>query len=234
MTDQNYTDVIVLLDKSGSMRSIAGATVKGVDDLITEQAAVGGKCLFTLIQFNVNMETTYDAIPICEAGEFSKRDYRPGGATALMDALGYTINNTGVRFQIMKEEERPNKVLFVIVSDGLENQSQMFRAETVAQMIAHQENYYKWEFVFIGTDFDVAAEQDRLKFKSAYIFNKDGAGTDGMFKGLSRSIARARTTGEDYNTAYVVSSAQAVAAGTADVESLAKATEATKASANKP
>lgn len=145
---KDLVEIVLVVDRSGSMRSIREDAEGGVNSLIDEQKKVPGEANVTLVQFDAEIETVMDAVPIQEAKEYY---LMPGGRTALFDAVGSTIQRVGERLAAMPEAERPEKVLFVIVTDGFENASREYTRDMVRSMIDLQTKEYNWEFQFQGT-----------------------------------------------------------------------------------
>lgn len=164
----DLTDITLVLDRSGSMQDIRSDAQGGVNAFIQEQAAEPGEARLTLVQFDTEYEFVHRGVPI---GEVPPYELVPRGATALLDAVGRAINETGSRLGKMDEAERPGLVIFVIVTDGLENSSREFTLEKVREMIEHQQSVYSWQFTFL------AANQDA--FESGGRMGLDPSGTAG-------------------------------------------------------
>lgn len=153
----DFTDISVVLDRSGSMASVATDTIGGFNTFLAEQKKQPGKATLTLAQFDDVYEVVHDGKPLAEVPELTSRTFVPRGSTALLDAIGNTINRTGKRLADMPDTERPGKVIVVILTDGFENASREFSKEKINEMIAHQRDKYQWEFVFIGANQDAIA-----------------------------------------------------------------------------
>jgi hypothetical protein len=172
---KNYTDIIVVLDRSGSMESIKSDTIGGVNHFIADQKGEPGEARWTLTQFDNEYEILANGIPIKDAKNLTERTYVPRGNTALFGAIGRTIDEAGRRFEAMPEKDRPEKVVFLIVTDGLENASHQhewskaYTQERVRQMIQLQSGVYQWQFVYIG------ANQDAILKASELGINRDNA-----------------------------------------------------------
>jgi uncharacterized protein YegL len=151
--NDNLVDVTVILDRSGSMATIANDTNGGLQSFIDEQKKVHDKNIkLTLVQFDDEYEVVYDRVDIREV---KKHTLQPRGSTALLDAIGKTINAKGAEFRRMKEENRPGKVIFVIITDGEENSSHEFAAPgLIKEMIEHQKDKYNWDFIYLGANQD--------------------------------------------------------------------------------
>lgn len=152
----NYTDITVLLDRSGSMASIKSAMESGFKEFLQQHRAVPSSRL-SLIQFDTEnpQESVYTAKPIADAPQL---DITPRGGTPLLDALCRAIDATGERFRAMAESDRPERILFVIVTDGEENASREFNRANVRDRVTRQSSMYKWQFVYLGANQDAFAE----------------------------------------------------------------------------
>ena len=155
---QDYCDITLILDKSGSMQPLTAETIKGVNGFIEKQRRQPGKCALSLILFDTNVNVPYLGRLITEAPRLDTTNYQAGGYTALLDAVGRGIDELGGRLKGMPEAERPGKVVVVIVTDGEENSSHQYKKEAVKAMIERQQALYKWEFVFLGANVDAFAE----------------------------------------------------------------------------
>lgn len=154
MTKPNSTEVVFIVDRSGSMRSIAEAMSSGFDEFVHKQKTLPGECKVTAVQFDTEYEVLYTAVPLDQVPPYK---LEPRGGTALHDAIGQTILAVGSRLGAMPEHERPSKVLFVIITDGGENASKEFTRERVFSMITHQREKYSWEFIYLGANQDAIA-----------------------------------------------------------------------------
>ena len=145
MTKQDYTLITAILDASGSMSNLAAETISGFNQFIDEQKALPGDAALTLAVFSspTNYDLVYDAVPLQSITPLTKNEYSPGGYTALHDAICLTVDSVGAKLSALQEEERPSKVLVLIMTDGLENASRTFHAEDVKERITHQTEKYK-------------------------------------------------------------------------------------------
>lgn len=155
----DLTDITVVLDRSGSMESIKSDAIGGLNEFVRKQKEGAGECLFTLVQFDNVYEFVHTAQPIKQIPALT---LEPRGSTALLDAVGRAILETGERFNKMDEAQRPGLVVFVILTDGQENSSKEFTKDKVKQMIEGQQNTYKWQFTFLGANQDAFAEAGGL------------------------------------------------------------------------
>ncbi len=155
--NNDYTHIAIVLDRSGSMAPTAQDTIGGVNTFIEGQKKLPGKCTLSLVQFDHEYTPMATFVDISNAPVLDGFNYVPRGMTALLDAIGRTINETGNTLRNMPEETRPSKVVFVIDTDGYENASKAFKREKIFEMISHQRDKYKWEFVFLGANQDAIA-----------------------------------------------------------------------------
>jgi hypothetical protein len=152
--NQNLTDITVVVDRSGSMQSCRSDAEGGLNSFIDKQKEEPGEALFTLVQFNTTYEFLHKGVPIKDVPKYN---LHPAGMTALLDAVGRAMDETGLRLKGMREEDRPGLVVFVIVTDGAENSSKEYTLEQIKTMIERQQRDYKWEFTFLGANQDAFA-----------------------------------------------------------------------------
>lgn len=190
VTRPNSTSISVLLDRSGSMWPLREETVSAVNDYIASQDDPGQEVTFSLHQFDDRYQTSYEARPAATAPRLAKLPlvptedadrlvpYVPRGWTALHDALGRTIDTLGQRLASMPEQERPSKVLVVVVTDGKENASKVYTTALVRGMVEHQTGKYGWQFVFLGANQDaaLAAGEVGISHGNALSFRPTGRG----------------------------------------------------------
>ena len=191
----NYTDITIILDRSGSMGDIAAETISGLNKFLDDQRQLPGETTISLVQFNNTITVTFNAVPIREVVPLSAEDYRPHGHTALLDAVGKTIKETGARLRNLAERDRPSKVIVVILTDGLENASRTYTREQVFRIIQHQRETYSWEFVFLGANQDAIREAGKIGIApgAALTFAASGAGAEAAFAATSSLIGTLRS-----------------------------------------
>lgn len=194
MVDMNYTDITVIVDKSGSMLHLTGDTIGGFNSFLKGQQNLPGKCKLSLVQFNDDVHPIYTGIDINYVAPLGPESYRTGGWTALLDALGQTITFTGLRFAAMKEEERPGKVLFVVITDGQENYSKEYNRETIRQMIKNQEANYNWNFTFMGADAGSILEAQSLGFASTHAYTHTSKGVNAVYTSMDVNVRNFRSS----------------------------------------
>lgn len=199
---KNYTDITVLVDRSGSMKQIKNAMESGFDEFLMQHQA-NPKTRLTLIQFDGqnSQEVIYTATPIKEA---ARLNLQPRGWTPLFDALCTAIDNTGSRLSAMREADRPNRVLFVIITDGLENASTSFKRADVRQRIEKQNGTYNWQFVYLGANQDAFAEAESFGIPQAMAANfaYSHRGAAAGIRGMTSNTVAYSNTGDANNLKF--------------------------------
>lgn len=191
---ENLTEIVILLDRSGSMETIREDTIGGINTFITDQKKAPGEARLSLIQFDDRYEINYTGRDIREVSLLTYNDFVPRSSTALLDAVGRTIDELGSRLRSIPEEQRPGKVLFVIMTDGLENASRKFNTEQVRQKITHQSEVYNWQFVYLGANQDAFAVGGSLGIAAAQTITYAASpfGTANVFTSLSNNTTAYR------------------------------------------
>lgn len=185
---KNYTDLNIILDRSGSMSSIAKDMAGGIKTFLEKEKETGDDTKVSFFQFDDQYETVFVDKDIKED---IKIDLLPRGSTALLDALGRTIVSVGEKLSKMKEADRPNRVLFLVITDGFENSSQEFTSEVVSEKVKHQREKYAWDFVFLGAGEDAVLAQHKGL----------GIGASSS-KGFARSAAAIASTWDTVTDSY--------------------------------
>lgn len=183
--NKNLTEIVIVLDKSGSMGHLAGDVIGGINTFIAEQKALPGDCNATLVLFNHGYDIAYSG----NLSEFPTIDasiYRASGNTAMLDAIGIAIDTTGTRLASMNEADRPNKVIFCILTDGEENSSKEFTGSQIKAKIELQTNTYAWEFMFLGANIDSSLASTSIGINAA--------SNSSSFAANARGIANAFTS----------------------------------------
>jgi hypothetical protein len=188
-------DITVVLDRSGSMQSVRQDTIGGFNAFLGEQRKLPGQCTVSMVQFDDQYEPLYSGKPVQDAPPLSADNFVPRGMTALLDAIGRTINETGRRLAAMPEAHRPGKVLFVILTDGGENSSKEFTRQQVFDMIGHQKSVYSWDFVFLGANQDAISVGRSLNIAdgSAMTYAANPVGTQAAFASASAYASQTRS-----------------------------------------
>ena len=195
----NLTEIVFILDRSGSMAGLESDVIGGFNSFIENQSKMDGRVIVTAVLFDHEYELLWNGIDARKA-RLTSNEYYVRGCTALLDAVGKTILDVERRLSMQPEEKRPGKVIFVITTDGLENASREFSYEKVKGLIKHQQERYGWEFVFLGANIDVAKEADSLGIcrDDAYSFKASKAGVAKMYDTVCEAATQKRqnnTTG---------------------------------------
>jgi len=192
---KNSTDITIILDRSGSMSAIKADTIGGFNQFLTEQQALPGEANISLFQFDNEYEQVFAGVPIKDAVPLNAATFVPRGATALLDAIGRTVNSTGARLGALPEEERPDKVVVVIITDGEENASKEFRRPQIYDLLTTQRETYNWQFIFLAANQDAIAVGGTLGVPKAasLTYAADSAGARSSYYSVSESLASLRT-----------------------------------------
>ena len=198
-----YSDITVVLDRSGSMACLVDEMIGAFNTFLDEQQQVAGQASFSLVQFDDRYEVYLDAVDLAKVGRLDRTTYVPRGMTALYDAVGRAIVATGTRLAALDEAERPDKVVFLIQTDGEENASHEYDAATLQAMIRHQQDKYAWEFVFLGANIDAGsvAEEIGIARDKALQYANNADGTRAAFAAVSDNLAGFRR-GDRQHMAY--------------------------------
>lgn len=191
---KNLTELVFILDKSGSMSGFESDTVGGFNSVIEKQRAEDGEVLVSTIFFNNFSEVIHDRVPIEEIKPMTVEDYRVGGCTALLDAIGGAIHHIGNIHKYARPEDVPEKTIFLITTDGMENASRRYGSDRVKEMIRRQEEKYGWEFIFVAANIDAVntAESIGIRRERAANYRQDSEGTEMMFCAMSEAVSSYR------------------------------------------
>ena len=194
------TEIAIVLDRSGSMASMAKEAVGGFNGFLESQQKLPGDARLTLVLFDHEYIVTYDGRPIKDVPPLDGHTYVPRGTTALLDAIGRTINTIGERLDKTPEPDRPGKVLIVILTDGLENASQEFKRNQIYSMIKHQREKYAWEFIFLGANQDAihAGSVIGIPASNAATFVAEPGGASEAFAAIACATAAYRASAPNY------------------------------------
>ena len=193
----SLAQITMILDRSGSMSSVLRPTIDGFNEFVEGQKNVPGDANVTLIQFDTEnpWEVVFEDKPVKKAPKLTSETYVPRGGTPLNDAIGRTIVDLGNRLEKINEADRPGKVIVVIMTDGLENSSREYSAPRIAEMIKHQHEVYKWEFVFLGANQDAILTGEKLGVPAtaAMTFAANVTGVRNTMRSTSSSVASYRS-----------------------------------------
>ena len=191
---KGLTEMVFILDRSGSMAGLETDTIGGYNSMLEKQKALEGEALVSTVLFDHENVVICDRKPIAEVPEMTEEEYFVRGCTALLDAVGRAIHHIGNVHKYAREEDRPEKTVFVITTDGMENASKAYTYRRVQEMIKRQTEKYGWEFLFLGANIDAKAEAGRLGIRErrAVKYQNDKKGTALNYKVVGEAIAELR------------------------------------------
>jgi len=194
MAKKDFAEIVCVIDRSGSMEAIRTDAIGGFNTFVEEQRKVPGEAAITFTQFDTEYEVVYTNKPLADVPALDASTYVPRGMTALLDAIGRTINDLGARLEKTDENDRPEKVIFIILTDGHENASHEFTRDKVFEMITHQKEKYGWEFIFLAAGQDAIATGMGLGIdaKDAVNFAATGKGVRAAYSSMSDMTASRR------------------------------------------
>ena len=195
---KDLTELVFILDRSGSMTGLEADTIGGFNSMIEKQKREKGECLVSLVLFDHNMEVILDRTPIEQVKPLTEREYYTRGNTALIDAMGGAIHHIGNVHKYAREEDVPEKTVFVITTDGMENASHVYTADKVREMVKHKQDKYGWEFLFLGANIDAVETARRYGLREGHAvrFHNDKEGVKLNYEVVSDTIAHVRTMKE--------------------------------------
>jgi hypothetical protein len=156
---KDLCEIVIVLDESGSMNSCISDTIGGVNLFLSNQKKIKGEVRVTLVKFSDYFKIINDWVPLDQITYLDEYNYTPSNTTALFDAVGRTINRIGERHADTQEYDRPDKIIFTVITDGFENASKNFSRKQVFDMVTNQKEKYNWEFIFMGADIDAWGEE---------------------------------------------------------------------------
>lgn len=195
--NNNLTEVVFIVDESGSMFNLQDDTIGGINSFIEQQKKEPGDARFTLVKFSSSPKTVYWRVPINEVEPLTAANYSPGGCTALYDAVGSTIDRIGFALAETPEPERPGHVIFVITTDGYENASHQYSGSQLREMVPYQKVKYSWDFLFLGADIDAfaAAKDIGISADRSASYANTKIGTETMYNVMTKTVANYRASG---------------------------------------
>lgn len=195
---KDATEIVVVMDKSGSMNIRRNDAIGGFNQFLEDQKKEPGEANLTLVFFDTTYCIPIKGIPIKDVQPLNGDTYRPGGGTALNDALARAITETGARLSELPEDQRPNKVICVVITDGEENSSKEHTRDQVQEMVKHQEEKYDWAFIYLGTEVNAFDEARQLGIKAdcAMNFAPSSIGTRSAYDGMSEAVKGYRIGGK--------------------------------------
>ena len=194
---KGLTELVFILDKSGSMSGLEADTIGGYNSMLSKQQAEEGECRITTLLFNNSFHLLHDRIDLKAVGPITENEYRVGGSTALLDAIGLTVDKIGNAQKNTAEDYRAEKVLVVIITDGEENSSREYSSDKVKMMIERQKNRFGWEFIFLGANIDSVETAGRFGIgrNRAVDYVPDKQGVNLHYSTLNSTVAEYRKTG---------------------------------------
>ena len=191
---KNLTEIVFILDRSGSMAGLEGDTIGGFNAMIEKQKREPGEAIVSTVLFDNETEVIHDRADLRRIEPMTDRDYYVRGCTALLDAVGGAIRHIGNVHKYAREEDRPEKTLFVITTDGMENASRKYSYDRLKAMIERQKEKYGWEFIFLGANIDAAREAARFGISEdrAANYHADSMGTAVIYEAMSEAVCNIR------------------------------------------
>ena len=205
----NITELVFIIDRSGSMAGFEADTVGGFNSMIEKQKKVDGKVYVSTVLFDNVSEVIHDRVDIDKVEPMTENEYSVRGCTALLDALGGAIHHIGNVHKYARPEDVPEKTMFIITTDGMENASHNYSSERVKEMIRRQEEKYGWEFIFVAANIDAVETAERIGIRREravnYTHNKEG--TKRMYDAVERYCCsyRRATPGANMDEAFLAS-----------------------------
>ncbi len=199
--EKNLVEVVFIIDKSGSMGGLERETIKGYNDFLSKQKELEGDAIVSTVLFNNQFKTIHDREKIETVKLITHKEYNVGGTTALYDAIGRSINNIENTHKKLYDYQKPNKVIFVIITDGMENSSKEYSHHVIKKMIGDKKELDNWEFIFMGANFDAEsfAESINIERENAVRYEFSDDGIEKNYEAMSYMISEARIN-TDHNT----------------------------------
>ena len=191
---KNLTELVFILDRSGSMAGLEGDTIGGFNAMLQKQRGEPGEAVISTVLFDNETEVIHDRVSLDRVPALTEKEYYVRGCTALLDAVGGAIHHIGNVHKYAREEDRPEKTLFVITTDGLENASRRYTYDKVKSMIERQREKYGWEFLFLGANIDAAREAARFGIRAdcAADYHADSIGTEAVYESVCEAVCQVR------------------------------------------
>lgn len=191
---KKYTEVVFIMDRSGSMSGLESDTIGGFNSMLEKQKKESGDAVISTVLFDDCMEVIHDRMEIRKVQKMTDKEYYVRGCTALLDAIGNAVHHIRNVHKYAREEDRPEKTIFIIITDGLENVSRQYTYTKVKEMIERQKDKYGWEFLFLGANIDSIHEAKRFGITEdrAVNFHSDSEGTALNYKVIGKTISTLR------------------------------------------
>lgn len=191
---KGLTEIVFILDRSGSMSGLEADTIGGFNSMIAKQKKEDGEAYVSTVLFDDQCEVLHDRVPMEKVPLMTDGEYYVRGCTALLDAVGGAIHHIANVHKYARDEDRPEKTLFVITTDGMENASKRYSYEKVQAMIKKEQEKYGWEFIFIGANIDAVQEAKRFGIRKERAVNyvHDEIGTEAVYRSVSKAVCAMR------------------------------------------
>ena len=192
--NKNLSELVFILDRSGSMAGLESDTIGGFNALIEKQKKEEGDAYVSVVLFDSESEVIYDRADLKKIEPMTDRQYFVRGCTALLDAVGGAVKHIGNVHKYAREEDRPGKTLFVITTDGMENASRRYSAEEIRRLVKRQQEEYGWEFLFLGANIDAVGTASRYGIREdrAVRYHSDREGTALNYRVVSEAVCSFR------------------------------------------
>lgn len=192
------TELVFIIDKSGSMCGLEADTIGGFNSLLEKQKKEDGKCFVSTVLFSSDSQVIYDRVDIDSVKPMTGKDYVPSGCTALIDAIGGAVHHIRNIHKYARPEDVPENTVFVITTDGMENSSRIYTSDKVKEMIEHQKKEYGWEFIFVGANIDSVdtAEKFGIDEDRAVNYISDSKGTQVLYDSVCCAVSSVRSEGD--------------------------------------
>ncbi|MBQ4283897.1 MAG: hypothetical protein IJB96_08235 [Lachnospira sp.] len=192
--NNNLTEIVFILDRSGSMAGLEADTIGGYNSLLEKQKKEAGQAIVSTVLFDDRQEVIHDRVVLDKINPITDKEYYVRGCTALLDAVGGAIHHIGNVHKYAREEDRPAKTLFIITTDGMENASKRYSYDKVKQMVERQKKKYGWDFLFLGANIDAIEVAGRFGIgaNSAVNYQCDETGTELIYKVLNKAVTNVR------------------------------------------
>ena len=193
---KGLTEVVFILDRSGSMSGLESDTIGGFNSMLKKQRSESGEAYISTVLFNTWSKVLYDRVPVSQVKNMTRRQYNVGGGTALLDAIGGAIRHISIVHTYSRDEDIPEKTIFIIITDGMENSSQDYSYDQVKSAIEEKKNFYGWEFLFLGANIDAVEVAGRFGINAnrAVNYECDGIGTRLNYEVLSKAVSAVRNS----------------------------------------
>ena len=193
---KNLTELVFILDRSGSMSGLERDTIGGFNSMIAKQKKQDGECIVSTVLFDDECRVIHDRVSLENIKPMTEDDYFVGGCTALIDTIGGAIHHIGIVHKYARTEDVPENTIFIITTDGQENASHRYSSDKVKQMIERQKDKYGWEFLFIGANIDAVETAKRygIDRNRAVNYNADAQGTSVLYETVSKAVCNVRAS----------------------------------------